>query len=304
VSELRISLQGQDAFLGRVPARDVANLLITVELAVMRAASVVLNRPKAATGRAHGHVEQAARFRLKAIEEGSVIPVLELPEPATTPDQLDIEVASLAETAVERLLSTLALGDGHPIVAGALLEIADKLRIGERYDAVTFDFRSVRATAPQKAELDRGVSDRLRQVVERERMRIRDDALVGTLVEADFERNTARLRGPLNEAITVSFSDDLADDIQDALRRNATLIGKIEYDPGTLVARRLTASSIMRGRQLSLDIDDDAFWRERTFAELAADQGIVPADDPGDIFDADASDAEREAFMAALAELD
>lgn len=304
MAELRIKLEGDEASLGQVAARDVAQLILAVEIAVMRAASVVLGRPKTASGRGQAVIEKAARFSLLGVEEGSVVPVLQLPEPAAAddPDALNMDVVSLAEMAVKQVLDTAHDGDGHPVVMGALLELADRVRLGDRYDRVTFDLRTPDAKK-RVAHLDRRVTARLRKAIDEESVRVRDDTLAGTLVEADFEKHTARLRGQLNEAVTVSFDEDLADEIQDALRRQATFQGKVVYDPKTLAARSVSLTGITPGRQLILGIDPDAFWQERSFAELALAQGGVGAEHVDDIYDGDATEEEREAFMAALADL-
>src|SRR5690242_13392205 len=144
MTELRVELDGDDAKLGSVAARDVAQLMLAVERAVMRAASVVAGRPKVATGRGEGTLEPAARFRLVAVEEGNVIPVLELPEPIVAGQAMDLDVASLSEAAVNELLTTAERGDGHPLVMNALVELADCVSIGDRHRSVTFDLRSRR----------------------------------------------------------------------------------------------------------------------------------------------------------------
>ena len=304
MSELRLRLSGEDAELGKVPARDVAQLILLVERVVMRAASAVVGRPKTAGGRPERVIAAAARFRLRGIESGSVVPILELPEaPVSAGEQtLEVEAATLTEIALESLFAAAEGDEVDPVVAGALLDLTDKLQIGERYESLAFEFRS-RARAPRTVEIDRAGRARLRDVVERQEVALREDTLVGTLVEADFEKRTARLRGPFQEAVSVSFPDELADDIHEALRQQATLLGKIAYDPETRVARSVRLQQITRGRQLALGIDPDEFWAERSITELARAQGVVPATRPEELYDAGASEEERDAFMAALASL-
>jgi len=305
MSELRLRLSGEDAELGKVPARDVAQLILLVERAVMRAASAVVGRPKTAGGRPERVIAAAARFRLRGIESGSVVPILELPEsPVSAGEQtLEVEAATLTEIALESLFAAAEGDEVDPVVAGALLDLTDKLQIGERYESLAFEFRSPRARAPRTVEIDRAGRARLRELVERQEVALREDTLVGTLVEADFEKRTARLRGPFQEAVSVSFPDELADDIHEALRQQATLLGKIAYDPETRVARSVRLQQITRGRQLTLGIDPDEFWTERSITELARAQGVVPATRPEELYDAGASEEERDAFMAALASL-
>ena len=59
---------------------------------------------------------------------------------------LEVEVASLGDAALAELLAAAdPESSPHPVVAKALLELADSVRVGERYDAVTFDAGSERA---------------------------------------------------------------------------------------------------------------------------------------------------------------
>jgi hypothetical protein len=305
MGELRLKLTGDDAELGRIPARDIAQLLFLVEKAVAQAASTVVGRPKTTTGRREKVIADAVLFRLRAIEEGSVVPVLDLPErSAAAPDALELDVASLTETAVETLLNAAEGKNAHPVTVSALLDLSDGLHIGETYESVEFGYRPSRSVAARAVTVDRTVRSRLRALVKNQELKLRDDTVVGTLVEADFEKHTARLRGPFNETVYVSFDERLADDIQVALRRPASFQGKIAYDPDTRAAREVRVESISPGRQLSLGVDVDAFWIERSFDELADEQAVVPAQQADELYDTDSSEDEREAFMAALGTLD
>jgi len=78
MSELRVELAGEEAKLGEVPAADVARLILGVERAMARAASVVLGRPKTTTGRYDDVIERAVRLKLRVVVEGSVDAVMEV----------------------------------------------------------------------------------------------------------------------------------------------------------------------------------------------------------------------------------
>jgi hypothetical protein len=126
---------------------------------------------------------------------------------------------------------------------------------------------------------------------------------VGSLVEADFEKCTARLRTPTQSAVDVSFSEEQADDIQAALRRRSTVRGDVLYDPTTNTARSVRLTEIVRGIE-QLALDPDEFWNELSFAELAARQATGGPTYPDQLYDATATDEERDAVIAALAELE
>jgi hypothetical protein len=103
--------------------------------------------------------------------------------------------------------------------------------------------------------------------------------------------------------VTVEFPEDLDDDIHAALRQPATLRGEVTYDPRTHVARSVALDALERGEQLVMGVDPRDFWRVRSFEELAAEQGAGFPVDPDRLYDRDASEEEKDAFMAALAEL-
>jgi hypothetical protein len=308
MTELRVKLEGEDARLGEVSASDVAQLILSVEKAVAQAAAVVLGRPKTTTGRYQHVIEEAVRFRLVGIEEGSVVPVLELPELPLPLDMevLDLEVATLGQAALDMLLDSAeddAARPPHPIVAKALLDVAEKLHVGERYDAIVFDEASHAARPRRQARLDGAVRARLHaRVKEASALATRPEDLTGVLFEADFEKRTARLRTPAHGAVEISFAPEHDDTIQTALRQSSTVRGDVVYDPRTQEAKSVRLTEVVRGiAQLVLDPGD--FWRELSFAQLAEEQHSGRLVSPEHLYDAGATDDERDAFMAAIAEL-
>ena len=300
MSELRVKLEGETATLGEVAAGDVARLILGVEHAIAQAASVVLGRPKTTPGRYEDAVERASRLKLLAIEAGSVVPVFELPDAVPVDGMLDLDVSSLGETALDALLAAAdPQQHSHPLVAKALLELADTMRLGERYQAVSFD-SPTRHGGRREVSVDGEVRARLRSYVDSMPvLTSRPDAVGGVLVEADFESRTARLR-TVSGAVRVTFDESLDDDIQTALREATTLRGEVVYDPRTHTAKSVVLHAVERGEQLLLGLESAAFWRERSFVELAREQGAGRPVDPAVLVDADASDAERDAFMAAI----
>lgn len=304
MSELRVELAGGEAKLGEVSAADVARLILGVERAMARAASVVVGRPKTTTGRYDDVIERAVRLKLRPVMDGSVVPVLEVPQFVPADDStLDLEATSLGDAALAQVLDAAdPQKHPHPVVAKGLLELAESLRVGERYDSITFD--SDAGGRRRKVRVDGVVRARLRVYVDSVPLPpVRQDAVVGVLVEADFEKRTARLRTPTEPAVQVSFAQDLDDDIQAALRQQATLRGEIVFDPKTHVARSVVLRALDRGEQLVLGLDSAEFWRDRSFEDLARQQGAGEPVDARNLYDAEASDEERDAFMAVLAEL-
>jgi len=175
--------------------------------------------------------------------------------------------------------------------------------VGDRYETVTFEVRRG-SGAITHTRVDARVRQRLRSVVDSApNAAMRADVVLGVLVEADFEKNTARLRSPARQAVDVSFTDKQADDIQAALRQQATLRGEVAYDPRTPTVQKVLLREVVRGRQLVLhDLDPEEFWQARTFDDLAEAHGTASPLSVDHLY-SEASEDERDAFMAALAEL-
>lgn len=305
MKEIRVRLEGEHARLGRIPAADVARLLLLLEKAAAQAAAVVLHQPKTTTGRYKAVIEQAVHFRLVGIEEGSVVPVLELPDPAP-PElgaaTLEFDVVTLGESAVKALLDA-AKKPTEPLIAKAILDVADGMYVGERYDSIVIEVPS-NGRRRRKVNIDSKVRKRLRKYVDAAPVPTpRTDDLVGTLVEADFERCTARLRTPTEAAVEVSFSEEHADDIHAALRERSTVRGDVLFDPKTHTAKSVSLTEIVRGIE-QLALDPGEFWNEVSFDDLAERQAAGRPVDPDDLYDGAATDKERDAVMAALAELE
>lgn len=305
MSELRIRLTGEQAELGSVPARDVARLLTLFELAAARAASVVLGQPKLTTGRFRAAAERAVRFRLRAIESGSIVPVLALPPRAPSEEPtLELDDATLGESAITLLLDAVEQQrTAHPVVAKALLDLADGMSVGDRYDALWFDSGTGNAT-PRRVRLDSAVRRGLRARVDQAAAsETRSDAVAGVVVEADFERHTARLRTQTEAPVQVDFPEEMEEDVVAALRQPATMRGEVTYDALSGAARAISLRSVELGVQQSLGDAVEDFWAERSFDELAREQGAGLPVDLDLLHDAEATEDERDAFIAALADL-
>jgi len=300
---IRVQLEGPDAEPGRVQAADVARLIVGVERAIARAAYIVLGKPWRGTGRHSQAIESAARLRFVGVEKGSFVEVLALPDAtAPTEDELPIAVADLSSMAFDRLLEAIVAGgsDTDPELAAAVAGMAAELGIGERNTSVvlTSDAEPV-ASAPRRAVIDVGVRRRMQELSSRTPSS-RDQTLIGMLVEADFEGHTARLRLADGTAVTVNFSADLADEIQEALRSRASFEGAVRYHPKTSEAISVELRAVIRATQLALDAE--AFWQTRTFSELQAVQGASGRVLPTDLAILDLTDEERTSFLSELAE--
>jgi hypothetical protein len=303
---LRIRLEGKDAELGRVPAADVAQLTVSVEKALTRAASVAIGRPSRKPGRRERVVANATHLLLRGVEPGSVVQVLEIPrldDADLLQQSIDISVAQLGEIAAEQLLDVLSHKiDGHPYVVEGLADLGTKLGVGEQYEAVGFDITGS-VVKHQRAELDGPETRRLRDRVKADKAAAKEGLLVGTLVEADFEAFRARLRSPEGRAVAVSFDPSMADEIHQALREPATVEGWITYDPVDQAARAINPRRVMHGDQLALGIDARAFTRRRSFAQLQREQHVTGLIDAAELYDSESPEDELNLYDAALQRL-
>ena len=294
---VRVSLNGGDARLGHVRARDVARMLLGAETVVARASGVVLQQRLKSTGRWRKVTADAVRFRLIGIEPGSVVGVLELPDIESTTDQLELHGTTLGEAALVAALHTAAGDDDEPDVARALHRMTAELHIGTRYDSVTFETGI--PGAPQKVTLDQAARSRLEEIMQAAHEH-RDDTLVGVLFEADFESFTARLRAADGRAVVVTFDEGQADAVKQALRGRAELIGTITYDPLTSQATKVEVGTISAGEQLGMDLTTEDFWADVTVEDLQHEQGVGPVSDPSALAASDLSDDEADELLAAF----
>lgn len=296
---VRARLTGDAAELGSVLASDVAKLVLGVERAVARGAGAVLGRQVRATGRWEKVIENAVRFRLVGIEAGSVVGVLELPTVEPELHALELDAGTLGERGLQAALRTAAGERDDADIAAELVKLADSVGVGRRCDGITFgadiDGRQHEVT------LDAPARGRLHQAATATQAHARPDTLAGVLVEADFEKLTARLRSGDSGSVAVEFDEPQADAIQEALRAPAELVRQISYDPKTARAIRVELRTITRAEQLAMNLEPGDFWQDLTVDELRQQHAVPPVTAETELGDDAVSDEEADAFLAALA---
>jgi hypothetical protein len=298
---IRARLDGPNAAPGVIAAVDVVRVISGLQRAMSQAAYAALGQPRrGTTGRHRAAVEAAARLLFVGTEEGSFVQLLALPEaPAATTDLFDLEVAHLSASAFERLIEAVnSDGDIDGPLAASIADLAAELGIGDRHERLTLEEAEQPTVSPRlRAVIDRRASERLR-ARSAAHPASREDVVTGTLVEADFERGTARLQPPVGASVTVRFSPELADDIQTALRQPSELEGTVSYDPLTAVATAVTVRSVSRGVQLAFGVDVKDFWRTWTLSELQARQGTTGLFDVNELGDPTLDESDRLAFAS------
>lgn len=297
---VQVRVTGPDAAPGEIAAADVARVILGLERALAAAAYLVLGRSRqGGTGRHTTAVAAASRLRFVGSAAGSFVGLLTLPDPAGDDGGLEVAVEDLGGRAFDRLITFLRDPgvDADAALAAAVTQLADDLGIGERTHTLTLG-----EPDPHRPEavIDAEMRRRMRQLSHRPPAH-RDDLVVGTLFEADFERRTARLRTPTGgPTVTVTFAADLAGDVQQALRGEAQLAGRVRYDRVSGAAVSIDTRTVTRAEQLITGDGDGAFTENLSVAELQDRQGLHVLLDPFALADDDLTDAERDAFTAAL----
>lgn len=245
--EVRATLRGRDAARAAVRASDIARLITGLESSVAAAAYAAVGRARrSSTGRHRAAIEAASRLHLHTVEAGIV--VLHLPQLApVTPDTFDVEVDDLAGAAFDRLIASFTQPEEQVDVgiARTLADLGHELGIGERHDALVL----ASARTAQVGRLDAGARERMRHLADGP-LGQQPDVLVGTLREADFDRRTARLHTAAGETVTIDFPAELDDEIQEALRAQASFEGVVLFDPATAVVRRVELRRISTAEPL------------------------------------------------------
>jgi len=300
---VQVRLTGAEARPGQIAAADVARVIIGLERAMARAAYLVLGRPRqGATGRHTGAVEAASRLRFVGTQAGSFVELLALPDVEQAgSDGLDLPVEDLSTRAFDHLVAFIQApaDDGDAQLATAVAQLADELGIGERTDTLTLEEPD---PAAPRAVIDVVTRQRMRRLARRSPAH-RDDLVVGTLFQADFERHTARLRVLAGGGtVSVTFSPYMADDIQAALRGEAQLEGLVRYDPKTGTAASIETRAITRAEQLLIDEGGWSFAENFSIAELQQRQGVEGKVSLADLAADDLTEDERDAFVAALSD--
>ena len=295
---LVLRLTGDNARLGEVYAADLAQLLDGVDRAVSRTAAQIAGRAPGKGGRLPQTIIGATKLRLTAIKEGSL--VLEFAPPDAPGDQetLELDDEQLADSAIRTVIDVLEGSEtGFPEAAAVLSQLAETLDIGKRYETLSL---TQPGDVPRVAVLDTSARRRLSTAVERRTSSDDGGTLVGLLYEADFEKNTARLRTPLGDSVTVRFDDGHAQSIKEALREQAELKGSVTYNEATAAIVSVELATIASAVQLGLMPDVENFWMAQSLEDLAESQGIEAIDRIESLQDDTVSDEEAEAFLSAL----
>jgi hypothetical protein len=294
--EFEVRLDGPKAHLGEVPAADVAKLLVGVERVLAHASAYLVNRPIKSRGRREQLVVDASRVALVGVREGSVVPVFAIPDVAP-PVGFALDAAPLGEHALRAALRAATnVSEAPAEVAGALAQLGRDLDIGTVY--ASLEFRYTNGGPEQRVTIDGAAVARLEERAQ-SAPRLRSGDIQGVLVEADFEALRGHIRTSEGKRVTLEYGNELADDIEEAIRERRDFVGEVVYDATgeTIESVRLTA--IERQSPLWPGLEPGEFWVHRSIDDLMVAQSATASADIASLT-IDASDAEAEAFLEAL----
>ena len=295
---LFLRLTGENAKLGEILASDLALVLSGVDRVVSRTAAQIAGRAPGKGGRIPQMIVDATKLRFVDVKEGSLVLELAPPEEPSDQEALELDDVQLADSAINTVIDVLEGSEtGFPEAAAVLSQLAGDLDIGGRYETLAL---TRPGEVPREAVMDATARSRLSVAVQ---PRTRSDdggSLVGILYEADFEKNSARLRTPLGDSVTVRFDDIHAQTIKEALREHAQFQGTVTYNEATSAIISVDIARIKSLEQLGLIPKGEDFWDERSVDELAAEQGVGVVQSFDGLRFHDISDEEAEAFIEAL----
>lgn len=297
MAELRITLLGEDASLGSIPAADVVSLLTGIEKAIARAAEVRQGRTGGLAGRRNAEREAATRLTLRALEPGSITAVLDIPGQDTGQDPLFADF-SLGELAAEDVMQAANGGEAHPRVAEALAVMATSLGIGNRHQKLEIELSD--GNRRTRSHIDATVIERLRQKAEQPTVE-GETTITGTLFAVNFESGTAQIRiNPINAIRRVRFENHLQEQVKEALLSQTQFTGTVTIDNESNTIRSLKLQDILPPKQLLLGVGKPDFWSSPTIEELAEAQGVDLRAEYNRMIEVDEDDPEIDAFFEAL----
>lgn len=269
----RIVLEGGGS-LEDVPAADIAQVIEGVIAAVTKAAGHVVGRQVKERGRRERVVAAAGAIHLLSVSSGSVDFTFRSSGAVMDAEGLPFDPETVGDRALEIATSAAGVEAGrYRDVARVWLKTAEAIGIGERYDAI----RMTDDDGHDGVTLDADRVEAIRIAVRPSPSQV-PASVQGRLYEANFDAQTAQLRGPSGEIVHVQYDDRHADDIYRVLRGTANLIGEVTYDPHSLRALRVRVREVDQPTQMDL-----SFWVEKPLVAVIAEQQLARIKDASEL---------------------
>lgn len=281
---IEVTFEGPDIGPGWVPVPSLVAVLDGLQHAVVAVVEDLWGRRRR-RGPVPAEIQRQATFRLGAVRAGSFGATLTLQEP-DQPGLFDVQAE-----AVSRLLEGI---DEH--LVGRVSELPDAAL--RHIQAVA---ERVRRTG-HRVVLEGGQA-RKRVVVSGETP-ARPDArppkpevskvrVSGRLLEIDYRDGSAEIWDALGKMTRIRFAESQRAMVDAARLQLVTVTGLLDTASTSKVGA-ITLESIEPIRA------DERFWRTPSLADLAAEQGVRPIEDPSDLVADFWEEDDEEEFLAAL----
>lgn len=281
---IEVTFEGPDIGPGWVPVPSLVAVLDGLQHAVVAVVEDLWGRQHR-RGPVPAEIQRQATFRLGAVRAGSFGATLALQEP-DEPELFDAQAE-----AVSRLLTGI---DDH--LAGRASELPDAAL--RHIEAV-----AERARRTGNRLVLEGGRARKRVVVSGEaaarpearplKPEVRKVRVSGRLLEIDYRDGSAEVWDALGRMTRIRFNEDQRALVDAARLQQVAVEGLLETAPAGK-AGAVTLQSIEPVRI------DDGFWRTPSLADLAAEQGVRPIEDPSDLVADFWEEDDEEEFLAAL----
>lgn len=270
--KLEVRLSGPAADGGRVRLDVLVDVAQAVQVSVTRLAYALRGEPTVRRGRTPREIADLTRLQVVGLREGSTVLEFDLAEHERPLDELDLGAEALE--AFEAGLRAVAVGEtpSEPWDHGVTQAVDRLVRVLDKgIDEIVVGRPGARTE--EKAVFTRSIREERRVAVPpgaRERV-----VVEGRLLMADFAatRDEARIHRPLESPVRCTFGPELEGAVLRLLRRYVRAEGWVELDDRgeirTLELESLEDAELTAGR---------AFWDLPTLDELAAEQGVEPAE--------------------------
>lgn len=276
----QVRIEGESIRPGKIAIRDLEKLGRLLQAGLERAARVLRQEPGGAPGPVPRDIEQATNLLLVGIGAGSANLLLELPLPeeADAPEGLfPLPPRDLGQRAMDVFVRGLhELEQGAPNVPdewdNSVMEIAENLASFSSERRVVIEFSS---ETPQRQKRNARISP---AAAERFRVRHasvrRPRSVRGRLFLVDLKAGRIDVEDDDGRRVQCQFTEELEGQVKRLVGEIVLVSGQEEVDLAVAKRGKLEITNLEAGGE-DVPLSDD-FWRNRSAAEQAREQGVGP----------------------------
>jgi hypothetical protein len=283
---IKTTFEGPDIGPGWVPVPDLLAVLDGLQNAIVIVVEDLWGR-RHKPGPVPSEIQRQATLQFGDVQVGSFGATLTLRAPKRhEPEMFDIQ-----PEAIDRLLTGIEdqVAGRVPDLPGEARRHIETLaaRIRRTEDRLILEGGRARKKVVISAETV-APSELLPQAPEARKIRV-----TGRLLEIDYKDRSAEVWDPLGQMTRIRFTEDQREQVDAARQLQVAVEGRLEVAPsgksGAITLELLEPVRV-----------DDRFWRAPSIAELAAEQGVRPIEDPSSLVANFWEDDDEEDFLATL----